>query len=437
MLIKDNLPGVLFDFVDERKGRLIEILSELIRLPSENTPPDGAEKRCQQWLARQLEACGLIPDLYLINEVAELHEHLLYFPGRNYASRPNLGALRKGKGLRGGKSLLLAGHVDTVPAGTQPWTRSPFGAEIEGDRLYGRGANDMKAGLAMNLFVLECLAELKVPLAGDLRFESVVDEEFGGSNGTLAGRLRGNNADAAILAEPSNLRVCPAQRGGRTAHLRFQAPPAGVLENGNFPTGAIPQLIHFLSAIKEFAAQRTANCVSHEMYASSLDPVPVSVTKVFTSPWGPGEPITIPETALVELYWQLMPGETQAGVEQEFFSWLTNVVAGAPDIFSGMPEVTLPIRWLPGSAISRSEPLIGELIAAAQKVMGREPTVTGFEAPCDLFIFQQGFGIPAVIWGPSGGNTHGPDEYVEIDSLVIATKTLLNFVVNWCGLADT
>ncbi len=432
--MKDNLPNVLVDFVDERKARLLEILSELIRLPSENTPPDGAEKQCQHWLARQLEACGLVPDLYLIDEVPGLHEHSLYFPGRNYAHRPNLGALRKG--AAGGKSLLLAGHVDTVPAGTQPWTRAPFGAEIDGNRLYGRGANDMKAGLAMNLFVMECLAELNLPLAGDLRFESVVDEEFGGSNGTLAGRLRGNNADAAILTEPSNLRICPAQRGGRTAHLRFQAPPAGVLESGKFPAGAIPQLIHFLSAIKEFAAQRTARCVPHEMYASSLDPVPVSVTKVFTSPWGPGEPITIPETALVELYWQLMPGETQTEVENEFFSWLANIVAGAPGIFSGMPEVTLPIRWLPGSAIARSEPLIEEMAAAAKTVMGHKPAITGFEAPCDLFIFQQGFGIPAVIWGPSGGNTHGPDEYVEIDSLVLATKTLLNFVVSWCGLVS-
>jgi acetylornithine deacetylase len=143
----------------------------------------------------------------------------------------------------------------------------------------------------------------------------------------------------------------------------------------------------------------------------------------------------VPDTAQVELYWQMMPGETQADVERQFFEWLRQVIAGAPTLFAIQPEVAFPIRWLPGSAISRDEPLVRQLSATASEILGAEPPIVGIEGPCDLFVFHQGFGIPAVIWGPSGGNTHAADEYVAIDSLLLATRTLLRFIIDWCGVS--
>ncbi len=426
-LSHDSLSG----YVEKNKGRLIEIARDLVRIPSENKPPNGTEKACQEWISRRLSACGLTPDIYSFSEVPELASHPLYLAaGRDYTDRPNLAAIRKGSG--GGRSLLLSGHIDTVPAGTQAWSQSPFSGDIKDGRLYGRGSNDMKAGVATNLFIMESVMDLGLPLAGDLLFESVIDEEFGGANGTLAGRLRGHNADAAILSEPSSLRICAAQRGGRTAHIHFQA-PGGVLQNGRFPAGIIPQLTYFLSNLGTFGQKRQAHVAIHELYAGHADPIPVSITKIFTAPWGFTEPITTPESLMVELYWQLMPGETQHDVEHEFFDWLRQLITGAPEIFPQMPEVTFPIRWLPGSAISRSEPLVQELSACAQLATGTEPVIAGIEGPCDLFIFHHGFNIPAVIWGAHGGNTHAANEYVEIDSLVAAAKALLIFTAQWCG----
>jgi acetylornithine deacetylase len=424
-----ELQRFLIDYVEQNKSRLIEIASALVRIPSENTPPHGRERACQNWISNRLSSCGLEPDVYCFSSVPELAAHPLYLAGRDYSDRPNVAARKKGSG---GRSLLLTGHIDTVPAGTQAWSQSPFSGEVAGGRLYGRGSNDMKAGVATNLFVMESVMNLGLTLSGDLEFESVIDEEFGGANGTLAGRLRGYNADAAILSEPSSLRICAAQRGGRTAHIHFEA-PGGVLQNGHFPSGIIPQLTHFLSRLDTFAKKRRAHVAVHEMYAGHPDPIPVSVTKIFTSPWGFTEPITTPEDVLVELYWQLMPGETQQEVEREFFQWLAELVSGAPGVFPGMPEVKFPIRWLPGSAVAKSEPLVQELSACAKLTLGTEPIIAGIEGPCDLFIFHHGFGIPAVIWGAKGGNTHAANEYVEIDSLVAAAKTLLVFAVQWCG----
>jgi acetylornithine deacetylase len=291
----------------------------------------------------------------------------------------------------------------------------------------------MKAGIATNLFVFECVKKMDLELAGDLLFESVIDEEFGGSNGTLAGRLRGHNAAAAILSEPSSLRICPAQRGGRTVHIKFRSSSGGVLSSSQLSSGVVPQLTHFLASVNDFAAQRLARVQRHGMYAAHADPVPVSVTKVFTSPWGFNEPITIPDVAQVELYWQLMPGETQAEVEKEFDEWFRRVIDGAPDVFQEYPEVTKPIRWLPGSSIRATDPLVTELAASAERVLGKKPAIEGIEGPCDLFVFQQGFGIPAAVFGACGGNTHAANEYVEIDSVVAAAKTLMLFIAEWCG----
>jgi acetylornithine deacetylase len=421
----------LIEYVERRNQRLFEIIGDLVRRNSENTPPTGNEGDCQHYAASVLRAAGWEPDLYELDSVAGLHSHPLYAGGREYGGRPNMGARRTGRG--GGRSLILSGHMDTVPRGTQPWTRDAFGGGIEGNRLYGRGSNDMKAGVAINLFVAEALRELDVQLAGDLIVEAVVDEEFGGVNGTLAGRVRGYVADAAVISEPSFLRICAAQRGGRTAHITFSG-AGGVLSENAYPAGVVEQVTHFLSELPKFAAERRQRIRPHALYAHHPDPVPVSVTKIFTAPWGTREPITTPEECKVELYWQLMPGEKRADVEREFFEWFAQMIGSAPHLFARKPAVEFPIRWLPGSAIDPSQPVVTELEACARRILKEPPPIVGIEGPCDMYVFHE-FGIPAVLWGPRGANTHGADEYVELDSVVVAAKTLLLFVCEWCGVA--
>lgn len=272
----------LVDYVSKNRDRLFALIQDLVRLPSENTPPSGSERECQRYIASRLSAAGYAPELYEIGDVAGIAEHPLFVPGRHYAGRPNLAAKRKG--ANGGRSLILSGHIDTVPHGTQPWTRDPFSGHVENARLYGRGSNDMKAGVGISLFLVEALSDLNLRLAGDLTFETVIDEEFGGVNGTIAGRVRGYVADAAVITEPSFLRICAAQRGGRVAHITFKA-SGGILTDTAFPVGVIDQVTHFLTGVRAFAEQRRRNCRPHPLYVHHCDPVPVSVTKLFTAPW--------------------------------------------------------------------------------------------------------------------------------------------------------
>lgn len=415
-------------YVEEHANRLIGILRDLVRIPSVNHPPGGGEGACQEYVARFLEGLGWEPHVYLPGSAPGIAEHPLYWKGRDYTGRPNVCARRAGTG--GGRSLILSGHIDTVPVGSRAWSHDPFGAQVEGNRLYGRGAVDMKSGIAVNLFVAEALTALDLRLAGDLTVESVVDEEFGGVNGTLAGRLMGYTADAAVISEPSYLRICPAQRGGRTVHITFHHPNEGILNgDGN---GVAEQLRVFLNAVSEFQDRRLRTAERHPWYGHLGNPVPVTIAKIYTAEWGYHEPPNTPDRCHVEMFWQAMPGETLEAIDREFFEWFHALLARHAGTFWLRPTVEHPYRWLPGSALDPSAEVISSLRGVAESVTGERPLVRGIEGPCDMYVFHE-FGVPAVLWGARGGNVHHVDEYVEIDSVVHAAKVLLAFVRQWCG----
>jgi acetylornithine deacetylase len=289
----------------------------------------------------------------------------------------------------------------------------------------------MKGGVATNLFVMECLRKLNVPLGGDVLFEAVIDEEFGGVNGTLAGRLKGFNADAVILSEPSFLRICPAQQGGRIAHMTLKS-SGGILDEGPPTPGVVEQLTFLLVKIKDFADQRRANAKPHPLY-NGANPVPVSITKIVTAPWGMKEPIAAPLECKIEIYFQTMPGEKPDDTDRAFLQWIASLPHMPSSPFVQPLDVVFPGRGLPGSSISKDEPLVTELADCATRILGKAPVVAGMEAPCDMFVFHEVQHTPAVLWGAKGGNTHAADEYVEIDTLIDAAKVLLVFANQWCA----
>ncbi len=411
---------------------LVRTITELVMIPSENTPPTGSESECQQYIHRRLTQLGFKAELYEPPSVPGLWEHPVFQAGRDYSNRPNMIAVCPGTG--GGRSLLLSGHVDTVPRGSEPWQRDPFGAVVEGNRLYGLGANDMKGGIAAMLVTAQMLRNTGVILKGDLMIETIVDEEFGGVNGTLAARVRGHNADAAVVCEPSQGAICPAQMGGRTAHITLRSDSSGILYDGKPRARSVDQIQYMLGKVEEFARKRRQTVSIHPLYVDNLDPVPVWVTKIRYGGWGTKEPVTLPSSSTIEMYWQAMPGETKEKVEEELFGWLEAVVAERPDLFSSKPDVEFPIRWLPGSAIDPKSDLVTLLARTYAESTGSQPEIHGIAGPCDMFVFHQHFNTPAVLFGPKGGNTHAPDEWVDLDSVQLTSEVLARFICRWCGI---
>jgi acetylornithine deacetylase len=417
--------------VESLRDYLVSTTQELVRIPSINHPPTGDEYACQMAVAEHWRDMGLAPEVYYLDDVPGLIAHSSYWAGRDYSNRPNVVVRHRGAG--DGRSLVLSGHIDTVPLGTQPWQHDPFGGQVEDGKLYGLGSYDMKSGVVLILGVMRTLQELGITLKGDLIGESIVDEEFGGVNGTIAGRVRGDNGDAMVITEPSGLTtINNGNRGGRTVHITLTG-SEGIMFEQDEAGGVIDQLTHVLNWVAIFRQRRRAKVPNWQ--PGPLDPVPVWITKVSSGGWGSNVPITVPAEAKVELYWQLMLGEEQEEVEGEFFTWLDDVVADEPGLFAIRPQLEFPIRWMPASQIPVDAPIVQELNRCVREVTGQSAEVRPIEGPSDLFAVQRGFGIPAVHYGVRGDGAHAADEYMVVDDLVTATQVLTLLALDWCGQA--
>ena len=141
----------LLSSVKENTDELIKLTQQLVHIPSENTPPYGGEKAVQKFMQSWLSGIGIETRLIDLTKTKGLTDHELYFEGqgyerRDYTDRPNLAA--RISGANSGKTLILSGHIDTMPAGKTKWQHEPFGGDVIGNKLFGRGAFDMKGGIA-------------------------------------------------------------------------------------------------------------------------------------------------------------------------------------------------------------------------------------------------------------------------------------------------
>ncbi len=377
---------------------------------SENRPPHGEEGPCQAFVARYIGELDLTADVFTPDEVEGATDHPAWWPGRAYEGRPNVAARLEGQG--GGRSLLFSGHVDVVPAlgrGAHDYWKG----EIEDGRLYGRGSLDMKGGVACYLHALRCLVECGSALAGDLLVETTVDEEFGGANGTLACRLRGYNADGAVLPEPTGLAVCHATRGG----IQYRLNASGAKGGMDFGTGAEPSALHTVARVAVALAdlERDRAAPIYQFLLRSGEELP----------WGTGE--GTPTDGVLEFWAEIQPGTTRAQLDAELHTVAERAAAGGVEL-----EWEQRTRFLPALDEDPQAPIV----AAMRAALG-EPEAAPQTAPfaCDAFVFAEHSTTPVVLCGPRGDNAHAPDEYVLIDDLHTLAEAYVRLALDWCGPA--
>jgi len=415
-------------WVETNGTRLIDLMQRLVRQPSENRPPSGSERTAQEVLAEFCREGGFNPRLYDVDSVEGLRDHPLRNPAVDLSGRPNLSIRIPGCGTDKARSLLLSGHIDTVPSGDRgEWTRDPFGGEIEGERLYGRGAYDMKSGLAASFMVPVMLRELGLELSGDLLVESVIDEEFAGGHGTIAGRLAGDNADAVILTEPSQLGVYRAHRGLRIARLTLLG-KGGVTFDGSNPDPPIQYLPRLIEALNEFGEQRRRKRVESTCYREIEGAANTMITKVRANEWADDALLAVPERVEVEFFWEVLPSETQETIEMEFEDWLAEFRRATGARISHQ----YALRWLAPYELEQQHPLVATLEEARSDALGECGRATGAPFPCDLYLYPR-LGVPAgIIIGPRGGNAHAPDEWVDLNSIKDLLRILGRAACAWC-----
>ena len=419
-------------WVAANRDRVVGLVGDLVRIESETHPPVGNEARAQTCLADRCRAWGMDADVYDIGSVPGLDAHPLRNRHVVCTGRPNVVIRRPGAGGTGARSLILSGHMDTVPAGDPTeWTRSPTSGHIEGGKLYGRGAYDMKAGVAANVAVALMLTELGIRLAGDLTVESVADEEFAGGHGTLAARLHSGAADAVLIPEPSNLALYRAHRGLRVVQLCLKG-KGGVTFAGDElvpPVHALPKLIEGLVT---FGTRRNASLHVPPSYAHTESPANWMITKVRANDWRDDARLAVPDSAWVEFFWESLPGETREQIENQFESWLVDFRR-----LHGLDiDYRYVLRWMEGYELPASHPLTRVAERHVGAVIGEDSAAVGAPFPCDLFLFAK-LGVPAgLILGPSGNNAHAANEWVDLESVLDIVRVYGRIVCEWCGVND-
>ncbi|WP_135553398.1 M20/M25/M40 family metallo-hydrolase [Paenibacillus cymbidii] len=415
-------------WIERNRTLIADTVSDLIRIPSVNHGLTGDEQNCQLHVAGMLRELGLRVDVFTPDEVEGLARHPAYYPGKNYADRPNVVGIWSGAG--NGRSLLFSSHADTAVAATD-WIRDPWRPEREGDRLYGLGSFDMKAGLAASALAVRCLKELGVRPLGDVIVESVVDEEFGGANGTLAARARGYQADGAVIPEPTNMAVCTATRGGALWKAAF-AGTGGMSFSGETVHNPVIDAAQFIVFLHWYEQTRNAARPVHPSYADSPE-LPVIVTRVMAGDLSAPICDSGPVTCTVEFWAECHPGLTEQQFKEELaqrFSEWSSAQNGPKTAF---PELTGMIRFLPGAETPSDSPLTAVLAQAVGRATGSEAIVRGAPFACDAFVFNLYSPTPAVVLGPRGANAHAPDEYVELSSLGELVEAYALAIMDWCG----
>jgi acetylornithine deacetylase len=402
---------------------LLALLCELIAIRSLDGEP--GELAVQEHVASWMRENGLAVDTWEL-DFASLRQHPA-FCWEVERSR-GLGVVGMLGEDRGGRSLIFNGHTDVVPAGDAAnWRYPPWHGTIAEGRLFGRGAVDMKGGLCCALFAAKALIDAGVQLKGRLLLESVIGEEDGGV-GTLATVLRGYTADGAVIIEPTELCVAPAQAGALNFRLTIPGLSAHgcVREEG---VSAIEKFIPIHAALMALERERNAN-VRDPLYARYALPYALCIGRVSAGNWAS----SVAESLTCEGRYGLAVGEDIVGAQRQFEEAVADAALADPWLRDHPPVV----EWWGGqfepAGIPTEHPIATTVAEAYSSASGVDARIEGMTYGADMRLLVNVGNTPTVMFGPGDvRSAHRPDEYVPVADLLTVTRTLALTALRFCG----
>jgi acetylornithine deacetylase len=422
----------ILDAVAALQPQSVALLAELVAQPSLL----GDEAGAQVLMAREFAALGLRVHEFEVDE-ARIKDHPGYSPSiLPYAGRRNVVGIHQPAGPVRGRSLILNGHIDVVPVGTDSlWSSPPFAPRIEGDplsgRMYGRGAADMKAGIVAYTQAMRALQNLGFEPAAQVYLQSVVEEECTG-NGALACLVEGYTADAAIIPEPFE-GVMSAQMGVMWLTIDVHGLPvhASVAHTGMSAIGYAQQMVEWLKEL-ETAWNRPA--ARHACYAGHPHPINFNLGRISGGEWTS----SVPTHCRVDMRLGFYPGRTPAEVRAEVEAHLAASHARFVGQDSGNASLKYSISYqgfqAQGVVVDIAQPAIQQLLQCHRDIAGSEAPLNATPATTDVRFFHLYGQIPSTCYGPNGTDIHGIDEWVSLSSMQRVTAVLALYIARWCGL---
>jgi acetylornithine deacetylase len=405
--------------IDARRDELVGVIADLVRRPSLL----GEEGPAQAYVADYLRTSGMT------TEVWELDPSVRSLPnagdsGVPFAGRPNVAGTLPGRG--GGRSLILNGHIDVVsPEPLSAWTYDPWAAEIAGDRMYGRGAMDMKVGIATNLFLPRLIRELGIELDGDVTIHSVIEEECSGIGALDAARRV--SADAALVTESELMRFTRACLGVMWFRIQIAGKAWHAME-ARRGVNAISKTVPIIRALEDL--DRQLNETVHPDWAGVEHPINLNIGVIQGGDW----PSTVPGACELRCRVSFFPGTTVAEMRALIEEAVMGAAAEEPWFREHPPVVSYEGFQSAGTVIPADAPLIQTIGRWHRRVHDAEMPIRVATSITDdrYYTFT---GTPAGCYGASGGNPHGADEWLDLTSVVPTAKVIGAFVLDWCGVA--
>lgn len=400
----------------------IQLLRRLVQAGS----TQGNEAQAQSIVRETLSEMGMDVDFWEPN-TEELIDHPYFASSRNeFKGSPNVVGILRGTGE--GRSIILNGHIDVVPEGDrEQWQHEPYSGLVMDGKMYGRGVTDMKGGNVSLLFALKALQALHIQLNGDVIFESVIEEESGGA-GTLAAVLKGYTADAAIIPEPTNMKIFPKQQGSMwfRMYVKGLAAHGGTRYEG---ISAIEKSFIVIEHMKELEKRRNER-INDRLYDKIPIPIPINIGKIEGGDW----PSSVADLVKIEGRMGVSPEETMEEAKIEMNNWLKKL--GERDAWFVEHPIKLEwfgARWLPGS-IDQKHPLVQSLVTNYQAVLDEAPIVEASPWGTDGGLLTEVGKTPTIVFGPGiTEKAHFPNEYIELEKVFEAAEIIALTLVDWCG----
>ncbi|MEZ0241405.1 MAG: ArgE/DapE family deacylase [Chloroflexota bacterium] len=401
-------------------GWTIETLASLVRVPSVT----GDEGAVQDLVAELLAQAACAVERIEVDPVAFERDEPDW-PGAEMP-RERLPVVFGRLGSPDGRRVLLVGHVDVVPVGDpDTWTRDPWAAEVDDGRLYGRGAVDMKGGLASILGAVRGIvaAGLVDRLTGEILIASVPSEEDGGQ-GMLAAIRAGATGDVAVITEPTGMEVVIAHAGAITFRLSVpgKAAHASVRREG---VSALDKLALLVRALEDDEERRNAAERDPLMTVLGL-PYPTIVGKVHGGDWAS----TVMDRVDAEGRYGVKLGQTWRDAEVDLRACIAAANAADPFLREHPATVELVGGKFSSARIPADHPLPVGLADVAGATLGRRPALLGEPYGADMRLLVNEGRTPTVMFGPGDVTAaHSADEWVPIDDVVACARTLAAWLV--------